>query len=227
MGNLIQDVRYALRQLRKNPGFTTIAVVTLALGIAVNATMFSMVSAFLLRRPPGRDPDTIAVVTSIDPGQGFQADASTLSVPNYIAWRAANHVFAETAASDPYRTVSLTLQRQSEAQSCSAVSSNYFNLLGVAAQLGRTFTTGEDQAGRDHVVILSHEIWERRFGRGCVNRRPVRPLKPRTLHGFRWVMPASFQMLGFTPQIWTPLVMNTANLTAAARKDRSGTCSHA
>ena len=72
MGNLVQDVRYALRQLRKNPGFTTIAVVTLALGIAVNATMFSMVSAFLLRRPPGRDPDTVAVVTSIDPGRGFQ-----------------------------------------------------------------------------------------------------------------------------------------------------------
>src|SRR4029079_12363313 len=118
MGNLVQDVRYALRQLRKNPGFTTIAVVTLALGIAVNATMFSMVSAFLLRRPPGRDPDTIAVVTSIDPGRGFQADASTLSVPNYLAWREATQVFAETAASDPYRTVSLAVPRQSEAQSC-------------------------------------------------------------------------------------------------------------
>jgi len=66
MGTLVQDLRYALRQLGKNPGFTAIAVLTLALGIAVNATMFSMVSAFLLRRPPGRDPDHIAVVTGID-----------------------------------------------------------------------------------------------------------------------------------------------------------------
>ncbi len=219
MGNLVQDVRYALRQLRKNPGFTTIAVVTLALGIAVNATMFSMVSAFLLRRPPGRDPDTIAVVTSIDPGRGFQADASTLSVPNYLAWREATQVFAETAASDPYRTVSLALG-QSEAQSCAAVSSNYFNVLGVSAQLGRTFATGEDAAGRDHVVVLSHGIWERRFGADAsiVGQSVRLNREPYTVVG---VMPASFQMLGFTPQVWIPLTMNLANATAAARKDRS------
>jgi predicted permease len=182
--------------------------------------MFSMVSAFLLRRPPGRDPDTIAVVTAIDPGRGFQADASTLSVPNYLAWREANHVFTETAASDPYRTVSLTLQRQSEAQSCSAVSSNYFKVLGVAAQLGRTFAGGEDQAGRDHVVILSHEIWERRFGADAsiVGQSVRLNREPYTVVG---VMPASFQMLGFTPRVWIPLVTNAADLTTAARKDRS------
>ena len=219
MGNFVQDVRYALRQLRKNPGFTTIAVLTLALGIAVNATMFSMVSAFLLRRPAGRDPDTIAVVTSIDPGRGFQADASTLSVPNYLAWREATQVFAETAASDPYRTVSLALG-QSEAQSCAAVSSNYFNVLGVSAQLGRTFATGEDAAGHDHVVVLSHGIWERRFGADAsiVGQSVRLNREPYTVVG---VMPASFQMLGFTPQVWIPLTMNLANATAAARKDRS------
>src|SRR5271170_8007931 len=105
MGTLVQDFRYALRQLRKNPGFTAIAVLTLALGIAVNATMFSMVSAFLLRRPPGREPERVAVVTTVDPAQGFQADASPVSAPNYLAWREANHGFTDMAAADEYRTV--------------------------------------------------------------------------------------------------------------------------
>jgi hypothetical protein len=74
MDTILQVLRYGLRQLRNNPGFTIIAVLTLALGIAVNATMFSMVSAILLRRPPGIEPDRIAVVTSIDPASGFSAN---------------------------------------------------------------------------------------------------------------------------------------------------------
>src|SRR5262249_50251853 len=145
METLSQDLRYGLRQLRKNLGFTTIAVVTLALGIAVNATMFSMVSAFLLRRPPGRDPGRVAVVTAIDPSAGFQADIRTVSAPNYLAWRSANHVFADMAAADLYRTVSLTSQNQSEALHSAALSPNYFSVLGIAPQLGRAFEPGEDQ----------------------------------------------------------------------------------
>jgi putative ABC transport system permease protein len=85
METIIQDLRYGLRQLRKNPGFTAIAVLTLALGIAVNATMFSLVSAFLLRRPPGQEPERVVVVSSVDPAQGFQADANPVSAPNYLA----------------------------------------------------------------------------------------------------------------------------------------------
>jgi putative ABC transport system permease protein len=105
MDTFIQDLRYGLRQLRKNPGFTAIAVLTLALGIAVNATMFSLVSAFLLRRPPGREPERVVVISSVDPAQGFQADANPVSAPNYLAWRDANHVFVDIAAADESRTV--------------------------------------------------------------------------------------------------------------------------
>src|SRR5512141_1364610 len=112
MDTVFQDLRYGLRQLVKNPGFTAIAVVTLALGIAVNATMFSMVRAILLRRPPGVEPERVAVVTSIDPASGFQADASQVSVPNFIAWRDSNHVFSEVAAADVYRTASLTAEHE-------------------------------------------------------------------------------------------------------------------
>src|ERR1700722_16415946 len=90
MDTIVQDLRYGLRQLVKNPGFTTIAVVTLALGIGINATMFSMVSGILLRRPPGREPERVAVVSGVDPASGFQADNSTVSAPNYLTWRDGN-----------------------------------------------------------------------------------------------------------------------------------------
>src|SRR5215813_12049282 len=108
MRTTVQDLIYGLRQLRKNPGFTAVAVATLALGISVNATMFSLVSAFLLRRPPVHDPERIVVISSIDPAQGFHASASTVSAPNYFAWRDGTDVFEEMSASDDYRTVSLT-----------------------------------------------------------------------------------------------------------------------
>jgi predicted permease len=220
METMVHDLRYGLRQLRKNPGFTVIAVLTLALGIAVNTTMFSMVSAFLLRRPPGHEPERVAVVTSVDPAGGFQADANPVSAPNYLAWREANHVFRDMAAADEYRTVSLTSQRQSEAIPSAAVSPNYFSVLRVTPQLGRTFAAGEDQPGRDHVIILSHELWERQFGfDASIIGRSIRLNRENcTVIG---VMPANFRLLGFTPQLWTPLVLAAADQTAAARRDRS------
>src|SRR5215471_13116830 len=110
METLLNDLRLAVRMLRKNPGFTSIAVLTLALGIAVNATMFSLVSAFLLRRPPGREPSRVAVISGVNSVQSFQSDLNGVSAPNYLAWREANHVFVEMVVADDYRTVNLTTQ---------------------------------------------------------------------------------------------------------------------
>ena len=214
------DLRLAVRVLLKNPGFTAIAVLTLALGIAVNATMFSLVSAFLLQRPPGRDPQRVVVVSSVNPNQVFHADTSPVSAPNYLAWREANHVFADAAAGDDFRTVSLTASGQPESLRASAVSTNYFSVLGVSPQLGRTFADGEDQPGRDHVVILTHALWERQFASDpSIIGRTVRLNRENyTVIG---VMPASFRLMGPTPQLWTPLTLTPADQTAAARKDRS------
>ncbi len=217
---LIQDFRYGLRQLRMKPGFTAIAVLTLALGIAVNTTMFSLLSAFLLRNPPGREPARVAVVTSVDPAQGFQADTTPVSVPNFLAWREANHVFADMAAIDDYRTLGLTFGGHSEAVRAAAVSPNYFSLLSVVPQSGRTFQPGDDQPGKDHVVVLSHDLWVQRFGAdpSLVGSTIRLNREPYTVIG---VMPASFRLLGFTERLWTPLVIGPADQTAAARKDRS------
>ena len=217
---LFQDLRYAVRALFKNPGFTIAVVLTLALGIAVNATMFSMVSAFLLRRPVVHEPDRVAVVTSINVGRGFLPDTNPVSAPNYFAWREANDVFSDVSAADEGRTVSLTAQGKPEALTSAAVSSNYFNVLGVAAHLGRTFSEGEDQPGRDHVVILSHELWERRFGsdRSAIGRAIRLNRENYVVIG---VMPVTFRLLGFIPQLWTPLTLTVADRAVSARKDRA------
>jgi len=219
MDTMVQDLRYGIRQLVKNPGFTAIAVATLALGIGINSSMFSMVSAFLLRQPPGREPDRIAVVSGIDPGNAYQPDTATLSIPNYLAWRESNHVFSETAAADEFRSASLTGQNQSESLRSAAVTANYFDVLGVTAQIGRTFAAGEDQSGRDHEVILSHALWERRFGSDpSIVGRTIR--LERQNYNVIGVMPASFRMMGFLPELWTPLVITPDDRSAAAHKDR-------
>ena len=109
----LQDLRYSCRSLRKDLGFTSVALLTLALGIAVNATMFSMVSAFLLRPPSGRDPGRVAVISSVSPTRSFLPDTTPVSPPNYLAWRGENRSFTERAAMDPFRTVNLASQGSS------------------------------------------------------------------------------------------------------------------
>jgi len=235
------DLRLALRIVSKNLGFTAVAVVTLALGIAVNATMFSLVSAFLLRRPAAADPDRVIVISSVSPSGGFLPDANNVSPPNYLAWRQTNDVFADLAAADEFRTANLVVpagaseraalaeasgQSQSaaigqpESVRSAAVTPNYFRLLGVSTQLGRTFGDGEGQLGHDHVVILSHDLWVRRFAADpfIVGRNVRLNREDYTVVG---VIQKNFQLLGFIPQLWTPLVLSPADQTAEARKDRS------
>jgi len=218
--SLWADIKFAVRQLIKAPGFAATAIMTLALGIAVNATMFSLVSAFLLSRPPGRDPQNVVVISSVNPNGTDHADTNPVSVPNYFAWRQDTRVFSEMAAANEYRTASLTGQGQPAEVPYTAVSSNYFKLFGVLPEFGRSFTEAEDQPGRAHVVIVSHGLWAGRFGSDpAVIGRTIR--LNREDYQVVGVMPANFRLLGFTPQLWTPLVLSAADQTEAARKDRS------
>ncbi|MGC1902375.1 MAG: ABC transporter permease [Candidatus Acidiferrum sp.] len=215
-----QDFRFGVRVLLRNRAFAAIAVVTLALGIAVNATMFSMVSAFLLRRPPGREPERIVVVTGVSPVAGFQSDVTQISAPNYLNWAQANQVFTETAAADEFRTMSLMEQKIPETIRAAAVTPSYFSVLDVSPEIGRTFAKGDDHPGCDHVVILTHELWERRFGSDpSILYRTIRI--NRENYDVIGVMPASFRLMGFTPQLWMPLTLTAADQTEAARKQRS------
>jgi putative ABC transport system permease protein len=220
MHTIWQDLRYASRVLGKNPGFTAIAVLTLALGISMNATMFAMVSGYVLRRPPAQDADHVLVVSSVNPGAVFMPDAYPVSAPNYIAWRNANSVFSEVAAADHYRNGSLTIHGQAEALRSAAVSANYFALLGENAELGQTFMEGQDQPGHDHLVVLSHALWVRRFASDpSVVGSTVR--LNRENYVVLGVMPANFMLMGYTEQLWTPLTFAATDTTAAAHNDRS------
>jgi len=220
--SIFADIRFALRQLIKSPGFTITAVLTLALGIAINATMFSMVSGFLLPHLPGPDPEHIVVASSVnpDPQLQFQPEANPVSAPNYFAWSGNTRVFSAMAAADPYRTGSLSGPgQQPEAVSYSAVSPNYFSIFGVAPVLGRGFLPTEDQAGHDRVLILSHGLWERRFGSdpSIVGRNVRLNREDFVVAG---VMPAGFRLMGFAPQFWTPLTLAATDRAPEARNNR-------
>jgi putative ABC transport system permease protein len=197
-----------------------LTVLTLALGIAVNTTMFSMVSAFLLRRPPGREPERVVVVSGVNPVGGFHSDATQISAPTYLNWAQANQVFSETAAADEFRTMSLMQEKFAETVQATAVTPTYFSVLDVSPEIGRAFMQGDDRPGYDHVVILTHELWERRFGGDpSILYRAIRI--NRENYDVIGVMPANFRLLGFTPQVWVPLALTAADQTEVARKQRS------
>jgi putative ABC transport system permease protein len=218
----VSDTRFAWRQVGKSPAFAITAVLTIALGIAINATMFSLVSAFVLSRPLVHEPERIAVITSVSPTEGFRSDAMAVSVPNYLAWRDASRSFSAIAAADESRTANLASRGPAEAVPAAAVTPNYFSVLGVSPELGRAFSDGEDQPGRNHVVVLSHELWEHRFLSDASLVTGARTIRlNREDYTVIGVMPASFRLLGFTTQLWTPLVLSEADRTPAARKDRS------
>ena len=219
--SILFDVRFALRQLIKSPGFTVTAILTLALGIAVNATMFSLVSACLLPHLPGRDAKAMVVVSSVNPDQQFQPDTNPVSAPNYFAWSADKGAFSEMSAADQYRTGSMSEPgKQPEAVSYAAVTANYFSVFGASAELGRAFVAGEDRQGHDHVVILSHDLWTRRYNSDAsIVGQTVR--LNREDYIVAGVMPADFRLLGFTPQLWTPLTLGAADHAPDARKNRN------
>jgi predicted permease len=217
---LLQDLRYGARMLMKNPGFTLVATLTLALGIAANATIFSFVSAVMLKRPPVRESDQVAVVSSISPVSSWSVNLNPFSAPNFFAWKKQNRTFADMAAADPYAGASLTGDGDPERVGAMRATANYFSVLGVPAQLGRTFADGEDQDGRDHVVILSHDLWQRRFAAdsGIVGKTIRLNSAPYQVIG---VMPAQFLLRSFSAQIWIPLVLNESQQSSAARENRN------
>ena len=155
---LQQDCRFALRQLRKSPGFTAIAVLTLALGIGANTAVFSIVYSALLQPLRYRDASRLMVLNETTPNVGVVS----VSYPNFLDWRAQSHTFSQMAALD---AVSFNLSGITEPESISglAVSPNFLAMMGVHTVIGRDFEAAEENQGTAPVAILSYSLWQRRF----------------------------------------------------------------
>jgi predicted permease len=161
MSTLIQDIRYSIRSLLRQPGFTCVALLTLALGIGVNSAIFSIVNAYLFKPFPARDPNQLTVIATRDKTIEVPYE---MSYPNYEEIRDRSDVFADLIA---YQSgvANLSLDGQAERIWVEAVTGNYFSMLGVEAAVGRTFTPEEGRlAGAHPVAVLSHGYWQRRFG---------------------------------------------------------------
>jgi putative ABC transport system permease protein len=201
IGDFWQDLVYASRTLIKTPGFTLVAVIALALGIGANTAILSVVDTVLLRPLPYKDADQLVMVWEDASLVGFPHN--TPAPANFIDWRAQNQVFQELAATARL-SFNLTGSGEPERIDGRRVSTNLFSLLGVDAQLGRTFLPEEDQAGSHHVVIMSNGLWQRRFGSD-----PAIIGRSLTLNGESFtvvgVMPAKFQFPSREDDLWIPL----------------------
>jgi putative ABC transport system permease protein len=212
MVSLRQDIRYGLRMLAKSPGFTIVALLTLALGIGANTAIFSVVSAVLLQALPFAAPKELVRVVSVRARDNAPDNAS---YPDFTDWRAQSHSFSQIAA---YRTESFTVTGQGEPAHIegAVVSAELFPLLGVRPILGRTFLPEEDTPGAGNsglAIILSHGLWRQRFGAdpGIVGRTIDLDNRSFTVVG---VMPAGFQFpIQSGPiDIWTTIAVDLVEM---------------
>ena len=159
LNQLLADIRFGLRMLRKNPGFTAVAVLTLALGIGANAAVFSVVYAVLLRPLPYKDPSSLIVLNETTPMVG----TVSVSYPNFLDWHNQSHTFSEMAA---VRGVGFNLAGVTQPENISggAVSPNFLSMMGVRPFLGRDFDASEEKAGTPPVILLSYSLWQSHFG---------------------------------------------------------------
>jgi len=224
---LWQDIRFGLRMLVASPGFTAVAVLSLALGIGVNSTIFSVVSTMLLRKPPVKDPDGLMMLSSKNVGAvgaGDEASRSPVSPLDFLDWRAQVTSFSEIAAASSFEDdIQATLSGGSEPLRVpsGAVSANYFEVLGVSPLVGRAFLPGEDQPGHDRIALLRGDLWKSRFGADphVLGRTVKVNGESYTIIG---VMPDTFRSFWMFPeQLWIPLVFTPEQLSPAARAQHS------
>src|SRR5262245_10194769 len=200
-----QDLHYGWRSLVRQPGFTAIVVLTLAIGIGVNTAIYTVVDATLLRALPFDKPERLMTVSLTRPdNRGGQLELAVWSYPKYETFRENQNIFEHTAL---YRAVSLNLTGEGEPERLRAeeVSASYFPTLGIAAEMGRTFLREEDAVPeRDLVAIISRGLWERRFGSDpvIVGKTITLDLKNYTVVG---ILPAGFQGLSGPADIWVPV----------------------
>ncbi len=206
---ILQDTRFAFRMLLKRPGFTLIVVLTMALGIAANTTIFSAIDAVLLNPLPYKDPSRLMVVWETNRQLGAEMwDQNEVSIGNFRDWRSRNQVF-DQLGSLFYTDMILTGAGEPEKIKSCVVTTNFFQVLGIQPMLGRSFLPEEETPGTPFSVIVSHDLWQRAFGsdRNLIN-------KTLTLNGHSvavvGVMPPAFELQFPTSMhvdMWVPMII--------------------
>jgi putative ABC transport system permease protein len=230
--DLWQDTRYGARMLRKSPGLTSVAVLSLALGIGAISTIFSFVNGIMLRPLPYAEPERLVSLDETAPKRGNPS--MSVSYPNFLDWREQNQSFEDIACFDTGGFIIGSSGAGSEPEQLQGafVTHGLFEILGVAPILGRTFTDDEDQPDHDLVVILSYGLWQRRFGGdpNILGQTIMLNNRPRVAIG---IMPRGFQFpevaeawgpLALTPKIYT---RTDHGLSAIARMKRGITLQQA
>ena len=208
MDTLIRDLRYAVRTLTRAPGFASVAVLTLGLGIGANTAIFSVINAVLLRPLPYAQPDRLVDVNHFYPSlNNLRAGAS---VPGFRDYSARRDVFEHSAVERP-AGMNLTGVGEPERVNVALVSGEFFTTLGVGAALGRTLRLDEAQAGHNHVLVLTDGYWRRKFGgdRGVIGRKLQLSAEDYEIVG---VMPPGFRdFFGRQVDLWSPIVFQPAD----------------
>jgi putative ABC transport system permease protein len=203
----VQDIRFGLRMLTRNPGFTAVAVITLALGIGANTAIFSVVNAVLLRPLPYADPDRLATIWVTEPSAPGELFPDT--GPDFRDWQAMNRSF-EGMSAITGEGATLTGSGEPLQLRGLSVSPNTFQLLGVQPQLGRSFSPDEGPSGHNHVVILSYGLWQSAFG-GRKNIVGSKVTMDGEAYDVVGVMPRDLRFPSVwrrNPQYWTPITMD-------------------
>ncbi|HVT58675.1 MAG TPA: ABC transporter permease [Thermoanaerobaculia bacterium] len=206
---IFQDIKFAFRSMRKNPGFTAIVVLTLAFGIGSNATVYSGARVFLLAPLPGlREPDRLMRLVEIPPQRSDESGAA--SPGNLLEWRRQASYFASIAACDE-TLLNVTGSAEPERIVALRGTASYFRVLGFTPLLGRGFLPDEDQPGRDAVAVLSHGFWNRRYAgdRNVIGRTISLDGRSVTIIG---VMPPNVSFPEIS-QVWVPLALGPSNAT--------------
>jgi len=215
LGQFGQDVRYGLRSLAHNRGFAVVATLTLAIGIGANTAMFSIVNAVLLRPLPYADPNRLVVIYEQHPAP---VNRTRLSAENFLDIQREVRSF-EAMGGLVGTGFTLSGRGEPELVLGQLVSAEVFEAVGVSPLLGRTLRRDENEGGRDHVIVLSHALWQRRYGSdpAIVGRSITVNAEPYTVVG---VMPPGFQFLGKQYQLWAPFAFRNNPLGMVNRHAR-------
>ena len=214
MMSLLHDLRSSTRALLKHPGFVITTTLILALGIGANTTIFSVINTVLMRPLPYKDPDRLVMIWETNQSNGVPR--SIVSPANFLDWKKQNQAFDDLAAFR-FWYYTVTGSGDPERYQGARVSTGFFPLLGVQPEIGRNFGPEDEQVGRDHVVILTHALWQRRFG-----ANPNVIGQPLTIDGETFtiigVLPASFRfirVLNAELELWMPIAFPPEQLTRA------------